>query len=209
MAASLPRCCPLILRARRWRCTSTEKHNPKRMLVWLAVRQMVEGQPHDKKVDIWSLGVLAYEFLVGNPPFEAQGHSETYRRISKVRPEGESGMGKGGVCRAGPSDSVCVCVCCTRSIYLSQSCVATPHRAKSVHRWKGARAHLRSLSAAWGAHCTDRWTSSSRRTCRRGQGISSQSSSSKNPSAALASRRCAFKLAPLNSISAPCRRQGH
>ena len=28
-------------------------------------RQMVEGQPHDKKVDIWSLGVLAYEFLVG------------------------------------------------------------------------------------------------------------------------------------------------
>ena len=102
-------------------------------------RQMVEGQPHDKKVDIWSLGVLAYEFLVGmhtytqsacydtvestsrpcmsllmflafsslghatirirssfslflnplsstgNPPFEAQGHSETYRRISKVR----------------------------------------------------------------------------------------------------------------------------
>jgi len=45
---------------------------------------MVEGQPHDKKVDIWSLGVLAYEFLVGNPPFEAQGHSETYRRISKV-----------------------------------------------------------------------------------------------------------------------------
>ena len=46
---------------------------------------MVEGQPHDKKVDIWSLGVLAYEFLVGNPPFEAQGHSETYRRISKVR----------------------------------------------------------------------------------------------------------------------------
>ena len=62
------------------------------MLVWLAVRQMVEGQPHDKKVDIWSLGVLAYEFLVGNPPFEAQGHSETYRRISKVRPEGESGI---------------------------------------------------------------------------------------------------------------------
>ena len=53
--------------------------------VVLGCEQMVEGQPHDKKVDIWSLGVLAYEFLVGNPPFEAQGHSETYRRISKVR----------------------------------------------------------------------------------------------------------------------------
>lgn len=46
--------------------------------------EMVEGQAHDKTVDIWSLGVLCYEFLVGSPPFEAQGHSETYRRISKV-----------------------------------------------------------------------------------------------------------------------------
>jgi serine/threonine protein kinase len=46
--------------------------------------EMVEGHAHDKTVDIWSLGVLCYEFLVGSPPFEAQGHSETYRRIAKV-----------------------------------------------------------------------------------------------------------------------------
>ena len=46
--------------------------------------EMVEGKDHDSKVDIWSLGVLCYEFLVGSPPFEAQGHQETYRRISKV-----------------------------------------------------------------------------------------------------------------------------
>ena len=39
---------------------------------------------HDEKVDLWSLGVLCYEFLVGKPPFEAEGHSETYRRITKV-----------------------------------------------------------------------------------------------------------------------------
>ncbi len=45
---------------------------------------MVEGKAHDEKVDLWSLGVLCYEFLVGKPPFEADGHSETYRRISKV-----------------------------------------------------------------------------------------------------------------------------
>jgi serine/threonine protein kinase len=28
--------------------------------------------------------VLAYEFLVGTPPFEAEGHSETYKRILRV-----------------------------------------------------------------------------------------------------------------------------
>jgi len=46
--------------------------------------EMIEGKSHDKMVDVWSLGVLMYEFLVGTPPFEAQGHHETYKKISKV-----------------------------------------------------------------------------------------------------------------------------
>jgi len=45
---------------------------------------MVEGRAHDEKVDLWSLGVLCYEFLVGKPPFEAEGNSATYRRITKI-----------------------------------------------------------------------------------------------------------------------------
>jgi len=45
---------------------------------------MVEGADHDATVDVWSLGVLCYEFLFGLPPFEASGHSETYRRILRV-----------------------------------------------------------------------------------------------------------------------------
>ena len=40
---------------------------------------MVEGKDHDKTVDIWALGILCYEFLVGTPPFEAQGLSARLR----------------------------------------------------------------------------------------------------------------------------------
>lgn len=43
--------------------------------------EMVSGNSHDKSVDIWSVGVLLYEFLVGKPPFEAPTYEETYRRI--------------------------------------------------------------------------------------------------------------------------------
>jgi aurora kinase len=46
--------------------------------------EMVEGREHDHAVDNWSIGVLLYEFLYGGPPFEAEGHSATYRRISRV-----------------------------------------------------------------------------------------------------------------------------
>ncbi|NXN19676.1 AURKA kinase, partial [Indicator maculatus] len=46
--------------------------------------EMIEGRTHDENVDIWSLGVLCYEFLVGKPPFEAETYQETYRAISRV-----------------------------------------------------------------------------------------------------------------------------
>jgi len=46
--------------------------------------EMIEGSMHDEKVDLWSLGVLTYEFLVGKPPFEAETNNDTYRRITQV-----------------------------------------------------------------------------------------------------------------------------
>ena len=46
--------------------------------------EMVEGVDYDNAVDLWSLGVLAFEFLCGNPPFEAPRTSDTYKRILRV-----------------------------------------------------------------------------------------------------------------------------
>ncbi|KAF8634166.1 hypothetical protein AX15_001033 [Amanita polypyramis BW_CC] len=47
--------------------------------------EMVEGKEHNEKVDYWALGVLTYEFLIGNPPFEDRSSvNNTYRRIAKV-----------------------------------------------------------------------------------------------------------------------------
>lgn len=46
--------------------------------------EMIESNEHDYNVDIWSLGVLTYEFLVGKPPFEEIDKNATYKRIAKV-----------------------------------------------------------------------------------------------------------------------------
>lgn len=47
--------------------------------------EMIENKEHDHSVDIWALGVLTYEFLVGSPPFEAEGHSEVRARGRRRR----------------------------------------------------------------------------------------------------------------------------
>ncbi|XP_028853944.1 aurora kinase A [Denticeps clupeoides] len=58
--------------------------------------EMIEGRTHDEKVDLWSLGVLCYEFLVGRPPFETKSHEETYRKISRVDFSYPAHVGAGG-----------------------------------------------------------------------------------------------------------------
>lgn len=45
---------------------------------------MIERKTYNEKVDLWCIGVLCYELLVGSPPFESPSYSETYRRILKV-----------------------------------------------------------------------------------------------------------------------------
>eukprot|EP00177_Eucheuma_denticulatum_P008197 GFKZ01014921.1.p1 GENE.GFKZ01014921.1~~GFKZ01014921.1.p1 ORF type:complete len:340 (+),score=40.77 GFKZ01014921.1:561-1580(+) len=46
--------------------------------------EMVEGKPHDHTVDLWALGILTYEFLVGTPPFETESRQDTYKKISRI-----------------------------------------------------------------------------------------------------------------------------
>lgn len=50
------------------------------LFIFVLLLMAVESVEHDANVDIWSLGVLCYEFLYGVPPFEAKEHSDTYRR---------------------------------------------------------------------------------------------------------------------------------
>lgn len=46
--------------------------------------EMLDNKTYDEKVDLWCLGVLCYEFLVGHPPFEAQDPQGTYALIRRV-----------------------------------------------------------------------------------------------------------------------------
>lgn len=46
--------------------------------------EMVTRSQHNKEVDTWALGVLLYEFLVGEPPFTAASVEATLERISEL-----------------------------------------------------------------------------------------------------------------------------
>ncbi|KAF0530122.1 hypothetical protein F8M41_012364 [Gigaspora margarita] len=41
--------------------------------------KMVKGKENDKKIDLWSLGVLCYKLLTSTAPFEEACHTATYK----------------------------------------------------------------------------------------------------------------------------------
>lgn len=49
--------------------------------------EMVHQKRYHSRVDIWGLGVLLYEFLVGKPPFEDNSEKGTYKKIKSSTPQ--------------------------------------------------------------------------------------------------------------------------
>lgn len=45
--------------------------------------EMAQGVEYDMKLDNWAIGVLAYEFLVGKPPFETNSQVQKLNSIKK------------------------------------------------------------------------------------------------------------------------------
>lgn len=46
--------------------------------------EMVNHEQYDHNVDLWCLGVLTYELLVGRPPFESHDIKTTYLRVKNL-----------------------------------------------------------------------------------------------------------------------------
>eukprot|EP00928_Gymnodinium_smaydae_P048376 TRINITY_DN32331_c0_g1_i1.p1 TRINITY_DN32331_c0_g1~~TRINITY_DN32331_c0_g1_i1.p1 ORF type:complete len:363 (+),score=82.48 TRINITY_DN32331_c0_g1_i1:98-1090(+) len=56
--------------------------------------EMVNSKRYKNHVDVWGLGVLLYEFLVGRPPFEDANENRTYRKIRTGAPTFPHGISK-------------------------------------------------------------------------------------------------------------------
>lgn len=66
--------------------THTPEHNRNTFcgtLDYLAP-EMVSHQTYGRSVDIWSVGILAYEFMNGSPPFESNTQEQTFERINSL-----------------------------------------------------------------------------------------------------------------------------
>jgi len=93
--------------------------------------EILLGQDYGAAVDMWAVGVLNYELLVGAPPFEEENMEETYRRI------------KQGVYQFPASVSPLAKDCIRRMLVVNSERRARPEQIQG-HSWimKYARPHI-------------------------------------------------------------------
>jgi hypothetical protein len=49
--------------------------------------EILKGRGHDRRADLYCLGALLYELVVGYPPHFDQNHNVIYRRIINEEPK--------------------------------------------------------------------------------------------------------------------------
>jgi serine/threonine protein kinase len=44
--------------------------------------EILKGHKYDEKVDLWAIGILAYELLLGKSPFEIYDYEDLYKIVT-------------------------------------------------------------------------------------------------------------------------------
>lgn len=75
--------------------------------------EMICNKAHDHTVDIWSVGILCYECLVGKTPFEDKHINESYKKIVQGKftfPPFVSSGARDLICRVSNVVSLCLLI---------------------------------------------------------------------------------------------------
>ena len=47
--------------------------------------EVLKGNKYDERADLWSMGIIIYEMIVGNPPFQCKSLPDLIDKLKKGR----------------------------------------------------------------------------------------------------------------------------
>jgi len=97
--------------------------------------EMLLGEPHDKRIDLWALGVLLFEMLMARAPFTGESKKETVKNICEANFELPAGF-----MARGPEELV-------NGLLVKRQEVRLPLEQVLRHPWLRAREDLSSWSS--------------------------------------------------------------